>query len=121
MSRVFVLTFFALTVATFATASPVKPRGGATNAVAVYAPKPEYPVLPNGRRPEGSGEFLLHIDSMTGRVKFVTVEKSTGSAILDKTSIDCLKRWRFAPGTPKAIVPMTYTAHGIPPDWKIVE
>jgi TonB family protein len=82
--------------------------------LAIYAPKPEYPVLPNGHLPQGSGMFLLQIDPKTGVVKSVSVEKSTGSAVLDKTTIDCLRRWKFIrnAGVSKVKIPFTYTATG---------
>jgi len=92
-----------------------------THAIAYYAPKPEYPTLPDGSRPEGSGVFVLHIDLRTGRVKSVSVEKSTGFAILDKAAIDCYKQWRFNRGVPMVKCPITFTTHGLPSDWKIVQ
>ncbi len=112
--------FVALAIATrICNATDTEPDG---RVLATYAPKPDYPVLPNGKLPEGSGLFLLKVDPKTGIVRSVSVEKSTGSAFLDKSTIDCLKRWRFIrnAGVSKVKVPFTYTAHGIPPDWKIV-
>src|SRR5256885_2104283 len=116
MARTLLLLLMAVTcmVPDFVSADPTRAK-----ALAVSAPKPDYPILPSGNRPEGSGMFLLHIDSKSGIVKSVSVDQSTGSPLLDKASIDCLRRWRFAPGAPKAKVPMTYTAHGLPPGWKI--
>jgi TonB family protein len=90
-----------------------------THAIAYYAPKPEYPTLPDGSRPEGSGVFVLHIDLQTGRVKSVSVEKSTGFAILDKAAIDSYKKWRFNRwAAPIAKCPITFTTHGLPSGWK---
>ncbi len=83
-------------------------------AMAIYAPQPEYPSLPNGQRPEGSGMFVFHIDPKTGVVRSVSVEKSTGHAILDKAAIDALRRWRFTPGNPIVKIPMTFTTHRLP-------
>jgi len=88
------------------------------HAIAYYAPKPEYPTLPDGSRPEGSGMFVLHINPKTGLVKYVTVEKSTGFAILDRAAIDSYKQWRFNHGVPIAKCPNTFTTHGLPSDWK---
>src|SRR5690242_6567793 len=112
--------FFPLAI--FASLCSAKGSETDDRAVATYAPKPGYPVLPNGKLPEGSGMFILRIDPKTGLVKYVSVEKSTGSPLLDKSSIDCLKRWRFMPNPrlSRVKVPFTYTAHGIPTDWKIV-
>jgi TonB family protein len=80
-------------------------------ALAIYAPQPRYPSLPNGKKPEGSGMFVFHIDPRTGAVRSVSVEKGTGFAILDKAAIDAFRRWKFRPGTPTAKIPMTFTAH----------
>ena len=119
MKRYVALVLSALAIVThLCAATDIEPGG---RVVATYAPKPDYPVLPNGNLPEGSGMFLLKIDPKTGIVKSVSVEKSTGWPILDKSTIDCLKQWRFIRGVPKVKVPFTYTAHGIPSDWKIVQ
>jgi TonB family protein len=84
-------------------------------ASAIYAPRPEYPSLPNGQRPQGSGVFVFHVDTRTGVVRFVSVEKSTGSAILDKAAIDVFRRWKFKPGsTPTVKIPLTFSTHGLP-------
>jgi periplasmic protein TonB len=86
--------------------------GSPPKAVAIYAPAPEYPALANGKRPEGSGIFVLHINAKTGVVKSVSVTKTTGSPILDKAAIDAVRRWKFRPGSPLVRIPMTLTAHG---------
>jgi len=80
--------------------------------LAVYAPKPEYPVLPNGERPEGSGIYVIHINPKTGLVRSVSIEKSTGHKVLDDAVINSLKRWKFIKGTPVVKVPFTFTATG---------
>lgn len=83
-------------------------------ALAIYAPQPLYPSLRNGKKPEGSGIFLVHIDPKTGVVRSVSVEKSTGFAILDKAAIDAYRRWKFRPGNSKAKIPITFTGHELP-------
>ena len=65
--------------------------------IALYAPKPGCPTLPNGQKPEGDGLFVCHMDVTTGIVKSVSVAKSTGFTILDKAAVDCLARWKFKP------------------------
>jgi len=59
--------------------------------------------------------FALHLNRKTGIVKFVTVEKSTGSKLLDNAAIDCFKRWRFIRNieAPMVKVPFTFTTTGI--------
>ena len=84
--------------------------------LAVYASPPEYPLLPDGQRPEGKGLFICRIDRKTGHVTSVSIAKSTGFAILDKAAIDCFKRWRFraANCAREVKMPITFTTHGAP-------
>jgi TonB family protein len=79
-------------------------------AAMAYKPFIPYPRLPDGSRPEGSGVFVCHIDTKTGRVKYVSVLKSTGSALLDKTGIEAFQRARFKAGTvPDVKVPIRWS------------
>jgi len=96
---------------------PTRVDGGEKKCLALYAPRPEYPSLPNGPRPEGKGLFICHIDAKTGRVTSVSITKSTGFAILDKAAIDCFKRWRFKPDTcaREVKMPLEFTTHGLHP------
>jgi periplasmic protein TonB len=78
-------------------------------AFAFYAPRPSYPVLPNGQKPQGNGVFIVAINSKTGLVDSVSVKKSTGWAILDKAAIDALRRWKFRiPSKPTVDVPIQF-------------
>jgi TonB family protein len=78
--------------------------------LAIYAPPPKYPTLPDGQRPEGKGLFICHIDVRTGSVKSVSIAKRTGFAILDAEAVNCLKQWRFKRGCdPDVTIPMTFT------------
>ena len=82
-------------------------------ALAIYQPRPLYPSLANGRRPEGKGVFVLHVDPQTGRVRDVSVEKSTGFVILDQAAVEAFRQWRFKPGSSAKIkLPLTFTATG---------
>jgi TonB family protein len=76
----------------------------------IYKPRVPYPTLPDGTKPEGSGVFVCHIDTRTGIVKYVSVLKSTGSALLDKTGIEAFQHARFSPGTdPEVKVPLRWS------------
>jgi len=77
---------------------------------ALYAPPPSYPSLPDGRKPQGAGVFVLHVDTHKGIVTSVTVKKSTGAAILDNAAIDAFVRWRFKPGKvpPEITIPISF-------------
>src|SRR5260370_32590064 len=67
-------------------------------ALAIYAPRPKYPVEALGRRIAGSGIFLLRVHIPTGRVKQVIVRYTTGSQMLDTAAVQTLLQWRFKPG-----------------------
>ncbi len=78
----------------------------------VSAPRPTYPYEARRSRQTGSGKFLLVFNS-SGSVTDVQVAKSTGSAILDQTSVQTFRRWRCKPGAyTKVYVPITYTMEG---------
>jgi TonB family protein len=77
---------------------------------AVRAPHPHYPYQASTRDPltwtrdlKGNGLYRLNIDLNTGKVRQVTIIKSTGSKILDAASTDAFKRWVFKPGKWKEI------------------
>ena len=104
-------------------AGPVKaPQAGVTGtmsitgakAVAIYAPKPEYPYEARSRHQTGSGVALLSVDTGSGNVTDVSMAQSIGSPILDQSTVSAFRRWRFAPGkcAPKVKVPITYTMTG---------
>ena len=97
--------------------SPTLVVGGEGKCLAIYAPRPEYPSLPNGHRPEGKGLFICHIDAKTGCVTSVSIAKTTGFEILDQAAIDCYKRWRLKPDTcsREVKIPLEFTTHGLPP------
>jgi protein TonB len=81
-------------------------------ALAVNAPRPEYPYEARRQRITGSGVALLTVDG-GGIVTSVTMLRSTGNAILDQATISGLRRWRFKPGTVSTVqTPVTYTLAG---------
>ena len=86
-------------------ASPVI-TGEQVARLAVATPKPEYPLAARARHTTGRGTFLLHIQVRTGLVRYVDVEHSTGSALLDSAAVAALKKWRFKPGTLPIIAKM---------------
>jgi TonB family protein len=77
----------------------------AGEAVAVYAPRPEY----SADWPEGKGVFVLHLDTKTGKVVSVSVAKSTGAVVLDQSAVAGLKQWRFRPGPKFVRIPFGFT------------
>src|SRR2546423_3179124 len=104
-------------------AGPVKaPQTGPTGtmsitgakAVAIYAPKPDYPYEARSRHQTGSGVAVLSVETSSGAVTDVTMAQSIGSPILDNSTVAGFRRWRFQPGkvAPKVKVPITYTMSG---------
>jgi len=78
----------------------------------IFSPRPGYPYEARLAKQTGSGKFLLKFDSL-GNVTDVGVAQSTGSEILDQTSMSALGRWKCKPGLCKQIyVPITFTLAG---------
>ncbi|HLW34024.1 MAG TPA: energy transducer TonB [Chthoniobacterales bacterium] len=101
---------------------PVKAPQGVTGtmsitgakAIAIYAPKPDYPYEARSRHQTGSGVAVLSVDTASGNVTDASMAQSIGSPILDQSTVSTFRRWRFAPGkcAPKVKVPITYTMTG---------
>ena len=86
---------------------------GSEKALAIYAPKPQYPLDARAQRIAGSGVAVLAVDPDTGVVKKAEMAASTGSSILDNAALDAFRRWKFAPGTvSKVNIPITFTMRG---------
>ena len=77
----------------------------------IYAPRPDLTRLRQQQGVKGTGIFVLHIDTRTGVVTSVDVQKSTGSAFLDQISAETFRKWRGIPGTTaaKVRVPIVYS------------
>ena len=97
---------------------PPKPPGMMTasgaKAVAVSAPKPDYPYEARSRHITGSGVALLSVDVATGSVSDASMAQSIGNPILDNSALSAFRRWRFKPGAcaPKVKIPITFTMTG---------
>jgi TonB family protein len=75
--------------------------------------RPQYPYEARSRQIQGSGLFLLSINTKTGLVTKVRKVQSTGSAILDNAFTAAVWYWGFKPNTPKELlVPITFTMRG---------
>jgi TonB family protein len=101
---------------------PVKAPQGVTGtmsitgakALAIFAPKPEYPYEARSRHVVGSGVAVLSVDTASGNVTDASMGQSIGNPILDNSTVSTFRRWKFAPGkcAPKVKVPITYTMTG---------
>ena len=83
-------------------------------ATVAYAPRPVYPYEARRQRVTGSGIALLTVDQTSGTVTDVRMAQSCGNVILDNSTLDALRRWRFKPGGVTQVeVPITYTLMGV--------
>ena len=81
----------------------------ATKAVTTYAPRPPYPQEARSHRIAGSGVCVVSVDSASGSVANVSMARSTGSPLLDKSVLDTVRTWKFKPGTvSKVSVPVEF-------------
>lgn len=82
-------------------------------AVAVSAPRPEYPYEARRSKLTGSGVCVMTVDPGSGAVTSATMATSTGSPILDNAATSAFRRWRFKPGTVSTVrTPITFTMTG---------
>ena len=78
-------------------------------AHAYFAPHPDYPYSARVKHLQGSGIFIVQIDPKKGLVTSVSVKKSTGWDVLDKSAIETLRRWKFTtPTKPSVEVPIEF-------------
>lgn len=82
-------------------------------AVAVSAPRPEYPYEARRSKTTGSGVCVMNVDTSSGAVTSADMAQSTGSPILDNAAVSAFRRWRFKPGTVSRVrTPITFTMSG---------
>jgi TonB family protein len=83
-------------------------------AMVTYAPRPVYPYEARRQRVTGWGVALLTVDQTSGTVTDVIMAQSCGNAILDNSTLNALRSWRFKPGTVTTVqVPITYNLMGV--------
>lgn len=83
-------------------------------AMVAYAPRPIYPYEARRQRVTGSGVALVTVDQISGTVTDVLMTQSCGNTILDNSTLDALRTWRFKPGNVTRVqVPITYTLMGV--------
>jgi TonB family protein len=82
-------------------------------AVAISAPRPDYPYEARRAGITGAGVVVLEIDVETGKVTSALMAQSTGSTILDGAALGAFRQWRFKPGTvSKVKIPIRFTVGG---------
>jgi periplasmic protein TonB len=102
------------------TQQPIRRQAGPSGPVsmssakaqALFSPRPEYPYEARRQKKTGSGVCVLTIDP-SGSVSDADMAQSTGSSILDNSTVSAFRRWRFKAGAfSKVRVPITYTLTG---------
>ena len=82
-------------------------------ALAVNAPRPQYPYEARSRKITGSGVCVVDVDPGSGNVTSADMTQSIGSPILDNAALSAFRQWRFRPGTvSKVRIPITFTMTG---------
>jgi TonB family protein len=82
-------------------------------AMALSAPRPEYPYEARRQKITGNGVVVMTVDSVSGNVTDVSMWQSTGSPVLDNATVAAFRRWRFKPGTVSRVKsPITFTMTG---------
>jgi TonB family protein len=86
------------------------PSAAELEKIALKHPGPEYPKKLRARHIGGKGVFTVQVDAPTGQVIDVSVDRSTGSATLDKCAVEALKQWLFRPNSVVRVrVPIEFT------------
>jgi protein TonB len=79
--------------------------------VVLHQVPPAYPLEARRSHLSGRGILVGQVDSKTGFVTSVRMEKSTGHKILDDAALEAFRQWRFKSGTGtirKFRTPITY-------------
>jgi TonB family protein len=86
---------------------------GNVKALAIYAPRPQYPYEARAKGQIGAGVAILAVDPNTGVVKKAEMATSTGYELLDNATLSAFRRWQFKPGTvAKVKIPIRFTMGG---------
>ena len=81
-------------------------------ALAIYAPRPQYPYEARSRHVVGSGVCVVEVGP-SGSATGASMASSTGNPILDNAALSAFRQWRFKPGSvSKVKIPITFTMTG---------
>src|ERR1051325_973657 len=82
-------------------------------ALAVYAPRPQYPYEARAKLQTGAGFAIVTIDPATGHVTKADMSPTTGSKMLDQAALKAFRQWRFRPGTARKVrIPIEFILVG---------
>ncbi len=92
-----------------------KPQGDGrqARAIAIAAPRPDYPYEARRAHMVGRGIAILEVNSSSGKVTHAYMAQSTGYALLDNNTVNTFRHWRFQPDTVTMVrIPINYTMQG---------
>jgi len=84
-------------------------------ALAVFAPRPEYPREARSHRIAGSGVCVVSVDRGSGHVTEASIAQSTGNQTLDNSAISTFRTWIFKPRKVSTVsISFGFTTRGAP-------
>ena len=84
-------------------------------ALAVFAPRPEYPREARSHRIAGSGVCVVSVDRGSGHVTEASIAQSTGNQTLDNSAISTFRTWIFKPRKVSTVsISFGFTTSGAP-------
>ena len=84
-------------------------------ALAVFAPRPEYPREARSHRIAGSGVCVVSVDRGSGHVTEASIAQSTGNQTLDNSAVSTFRTWIFKPRKVSTVsISFGFTTSGAP-------
>jgi TonB family protein len=84
-------------------------------ALAVFAPRPEYPRDARSHRIAGSGVCVVSVDRGSGYVTEASIAQSTGNQTLDNSAVSTFRTWIFKPRKVSTVsISFGFTTRGAP-------
>ena len=84
-------------------------------ALAVFAPRPEYPREARSHRIAGSGVCVVSVDRGSGHVTEASIAQSTGNQTLDNSAVSTFRTWIFKPRKVSTVsISFGFTTRGAP-------
>jgi len=84
-------------------------------ALAVFAPRPEYPREARSHRIAGSGVCVVSVDRGSGHVTEASIAQSTGNQTLDNSAVSAFRTWIFKPRKVSTVsISFGFTTSGAP-------
>jgi TonB family protein len=110
MRKLIAVTALAMITASVNAADPVTIGHTKAKALALYAPRPQYPIEARSRHETGLVVVVVDVDPVSGNVVSASILRSSGWVLLDYSAVSAFRQWRFRPGTvSKVRIPVTFS------------